>query len=282
VNILSVDHSVVSHESWWPAVSAIVTSGKICAALSVWNLVEIGAATDAGQLERRLAFLDSLEPVWLVERRDIQRQEVERFLSLKCFGSEPQPIVAVTPHLSIVDGYLSKGNPRVGITTRQFIAGIDFASLAPFKKLSPNALKTLQTVDKRLLRVNQEKLFRAWIGPSIPVRDPNDRVLTDKEKLDLLDCCWEHEREFLAACPSLAVEDALTTERIRNARRNPQESDGADLQHAVVGLAYTDAFLTRDGYQATCAIAARNSLSPLKLAEIYKSPEELAAYLAGP
>jgi len=77
---LYIDHSVVSRPEWWPEVRQAVSSGEVRIALSLWNLFEIGAASDQAQQEERLAFLESLNPLWLVERRGIQRQEVRRFL----------------------------------------------------------------------------------------------------------------------------------------------------------------------------------------------------------
>jgi hypothetical protein len=42
------------------------------------------------------------------------------------------------------------------------------------------------------------------------------------------------------------VEDALTAVRTANPRRKPQRSDGIDLMHAVIALAYCDYFLIRE------------------------------------
>jgi hypothetical protein len=41
-------------------------------ALSVWNVYEIGRAADRAQQDRRLAFLHSLDPIWMIERRPVQ------------------------------------------------------------------------------------------------------------------------------------------------------------------------------------------------------------------
>ena len=77
---LYIDHSIVSHEPSWEGLRLAIGSGKIRLALSVWNLYEIGAATDLAQRTQRLSFLSGLAPLYIVERRHIQRQEVERFL----------------------------------------------------------------------------------------------------------------------------------------------------------------------------------------------------------
>jgi hypothetical protein len=80
VRTLYTDHSIITHEPSWASVSEAVETDKIRLALSVWNLFEIGNAADEAQRKQRLAFLKGLNPLYVVERLDIQRQEVERFL----------------------------------------------------------------------------------------------------------------------------------------------------------------------------------------------------------
>jgi hypothetical protein len=70
---LYLDHSAVAHEPWWPQIDAILASGRVTLALSLWNLVEIGIATNLEQRERRLAFLEKHKPLWIVERVGVQR-----------------------------------------------------------------------------------------------------------------------------------------------------------------------------------------------------------------
>jgi hypothetical protein len=45
---------------------------------------------------------------------------------------------------------------------------------------------------------------------------------------------------------------------------NPQKSDGVDLMHAVVALAYCDRFLVRDGFVFQCFKQARRELSGIQ------------------
>ena len=55
-----------------------MSDGKWRLVLSAWNLYEIGAGADEAQKCGRLAFLESLKPLWAVERLDVQKQEVQR------------------------------------------------------------------------------------------------------------------------------------------------------------------------------------------------------------
>src|SRR5665213_1378457 len=205
---LYIDHSIVAHEPSWEDLRRAIGSGKVQLALSVWNLVEIGLAADEAQRERRLAFLKELAPLYVVERRPIQRQEVERFLWQHKFGSTPKDLIAITPSLSVVDSFFAGAQTRVGLTICQFIRETDFASLRPLKRLSPDALSTLQGADRTILKRMKKEMFEAWIMVSIPDRDPDGRAFTLSQKADLLAFCWQHKKDFFAECPCLAVEDA--------------------------------------------------------------------------
>jgi hypothetical protein len=77
---LYLEHSAVSNETWWPPINAVLATGQVRLALSLWNLVEIGSGADRKQQGRRLGFLEQHNPLWICERVAVQRQEVERFL----------------------------------------------------------------------------------------------------------------------------------------------------------------------------------------------------------
>ncbi len=277
---LYIDHSIVTHEPSWPDISQAIRSSQVRLVLSVWNLVEIGSATDEAQRERRLAFLNGLSPLWAVERLAIQRQEIERFLWQHKFGATPKELIAITSSLSIVDSFFAGAQTRIGLTARQFIRETDFAALLPLKRLSPDALRVLQAVDQKVLKDREQEMFEAWIVPSIPDRDPERRAFTIAQKAELAMFCWKRRRDFLTECRCLAVEDALSMARISNSRRQPTESDGLDLQHAAVALAYCDIFFSRDRYQVRCAELARDTLKTMELGAICATPEALAAAIA--
>lgn len=278
---LAIDHSVVTNEAWWPALAAVVSAGEVRLLLSVWNLVEIGFAEDKVQQARRLNFLTNLKPWWVLERLQIQKQEVERFLWAEHYGVDPKPLTATTEFLSVVDSYFAGALTRVGLTPHRFIAETDFKMLQGEKKHTPAALRTLQSANKAKLRQIEKAMFEAWIRPNIPDADPSGRLLKMTEKDTLLQFCYERKNAFLMACRSIAAEDALSAARTSDPRRNPTESDGADLQHAVIGLAYANLFATADGYQGQCAIAAQKVLGA-EYAAVIRDPAELITLVCAP
>ena len=170
--ILYLDHSVVSREQSWPPVGEILASGKLRLALSLWNLFEIGSANDKLQRDRRLLFLEQFDPQWIRERVDVQRQEVRCFLWEKHFGVCPEQRPVLTPHLSVVNSYSAVPKARIGLTPRQWIDGVNFSRFELAKERALDALKDLQTVDKKTFRKRQHEIFRPSIGKLYPDHRP--------------------------------------------------------------------------------------------------------------
>lgn len=271
---LYLDHSVVSNEPMWPVLERILNSGKWRLVLSLWNLFEIGSATDAAQRERRLSFLEKFNPLWIVERVDAQREEVRRFLWKERFGISRE-FVVITPCLSIVNSYHSGSLTRVGLGPRQWIAGMDFDQFNPLKHAAQTTLARLQKVDKKTLRKREHEIFKPWIEALIPISDPQGKAFSAAQKTQLLNFCERHRKPFFAQCRSLAVEDALMDARISDPLRKPEQSDGIDLMHTVMALAYCDCFVVRDRFVHFCAMRTAKQLAPVKLALVYDDPAKL-------
>lgn len=276
MRLLVIDHSTVSNEVWWPAVQKAAGINDVQLAISVWNLVEIGFATDKAQQRKRINFLTEMNPWWLQERVQIQKHEVERFLWTNYFQTEPKAFMPVTPHLSAVDYHFAGGLTRIGLTAQQFVDGIDFELLKRERAATPAALRTLQSAESAKLREVAKQMFDAWIEGLIPDLGPSGRLLKKSKKEGLREFCWKNKTGFLAGCRAMATEDALSVVRTSNPQRHPMESDGIDLHHAVVGLAYGTMFATGDGYQSQCALAAKKRLGD-GFAAVCREPDALLA-----
>src|SRR4051794_13454624 len=141
---LYVDHSIVAHPTSWKPLEDVLGGSKVQLALSLWNLFEIGSASDKTQQEQRLAFLTKLGPLWTLERVEIQRQEVRAFLWKEKFGVTPEAIQIFRRHLSEVESYHAGSETRIGLTPTQWINGVDFRKYDEHKELAPTALRQLQ------------------------------------------------------------------------------------------------------------------------------------------
>lgn len=273
--ILYLDHSIVSHEPSWQSIRDILSFPSYQLALSIWNLVEIGSATDEQQRERRLSFLEAFNPLWTRERVQVQKREVNKFVWKELFATDIGDIRVFTPNLSVVEADLAGPHTHVGLTPRQWIRGIDFKRIEELKELAPNALKLLQMVEKKTLKSKQDAIFQKWIEPFLPDAGPDGKLLTRNGKKEILAYCEDHRDRFFSVCKSLHVEDALSAARVATSTRKPQRSDGIDLMHAVIAVAYCDYFVVRDGFVAQCADQATKALAPRILAKVRSDPAAL-------
>jgi hypothetical protein len=249
---LYLDHSIVTHPSSWGAVDDVLTRGKAQLALSLWNLFEIGSASDRAQQDQRLAFLAKFDPLWILERIAIQRQEVRAFLWQEKFGWAPEPAEVFKRNLSEVEAHLVGFQTRIGVTPRQWIDGTNFKNFDPSKELAPTALRQLQTFGEKKVAQRQDEIFRRWIQALLPTLCPDQTGFSKSEIEDMSKFCEDNQTAFYAACPAMAVENAMTRARTAAATRNPQKSDGIDLMHAVVAVAYCDHFVVRDRFVFRC------------------------------
>lgn len=131
---LYIDHSIVTHPLSWKPMEDVLTDGKAKLALSLWNLFEIGSASDKTQQEQRLAFLMKFSPFWILERIEIQRQEVRAYLWKEKFGVASEPIQVFKRHLSEVESSHAGSETRIGLTPTQWINGVDFSKYDSYKK----------------------------------------------------------------------------------------------------------------------------------------------------
>jgi hypothetical protein len=275
VPTLYLDHSIVTHSASWTSVDDIFTSGKAQLTLSLWNLFEIGSASDRAQQDQRLAFLMKANPLWVLERVQIERREVRAFLWKEKLQIAPEPVDAIRCYLSQVESFMVGSQTRIGVTPRQWIDTIDFQRYAPSKQLAPTALRQLQTLGSKKVAERQDEIFEKWIAGLLPTLLPDGSACSKADLSDFSKFCLENQAAFYDACPAMAVENAMTRARTSAASRNPQNSDGVDLMHAVVALAYCDYFLVRDGFVFQCCEHARRELLGRDLATVFRDAEDL-------
>lgn len=278
--ILYVDHSIVTAEACWPVLEGVIKAHGLQLALSVWNVYEIGRAADRAQQDQRLAFLHSLNPIWMIERRAVQRQEVARFLCLHHFNRLPSKIISTTPYFTQSEA-LRTGTPvRIGLTPRVFIDEFDYAGHEPLRDLATNAQTTLRAAKPHLVKAKAKEMFCAWMDVSLPDFDPDGHRLVGHRRNAALEFCYENARLLYAECPAMAVED-----EIEMARREPPftklaKSDAADMNHAIIALAYADIFVTQDTTQARLAETARAATNSPLLAKVCLNVAMLATSLS--
>ena len=150
-----------------------------------------------------------------------------------------------------------------------------FRGWTTVKDLAPTALRQLQTFGAKKIASRQDEIFRAWIWALLPTIRLDGTAFSKAEIEEMSKFCEDNQAAFYAACPAMAVENAMTRARPAAATRNPKRSDGIDLMHAVVALAYCDHFAVRDGFTFHCCELVRKDLSGRKLAAVYANTEDL-------
>lgn len=200
---LYVDHSVVAHPGSWAPLEEVLNDGKVRLVLSLWNLFEIGSASDKAQQAQRLTFLEGFDPIWILERVDLQRLEVRNFCWKQWCGVTPEPLQVFKRNLSEVEAPHAGSQTRIGLTPTQWINGVNFSKYDPYKKLAPNALLKLQSHTPK--EIKDPEIFRAWVKGALPKFDPENRALSKSELADFLDGCEHDQSAFYEACPAMAV-----------------------------------------------------------------------------
>ena len=94
-----LDHSLVTNDPAWPSLQRLFQDSRYQLCLSIWNLLEIGSASDLAQRKVRVAFLSSLKLVWLLDHVYVRKQEVKRYLWPRLFDTAAPEMLYVAPHL---------------------------------------------------------------------------------------------------------------------------------------------------------------------------------------
>jgi hypothetical protein len=277
---LYIDHSVVTDDTCWPVLESAIKVHGLQLALSVWNVYEIGRAVDRAQRDRRLAFLHSLDPIWMIERRSVQCQEVARFLCLHHFNRSPSKVISTTPHFAQSEA-LRTGTPvRIGLTPRVFIDEFDYTGHEPLRDLATNAQTALRAAKPHLVKAKAKEMFCAWMDVSLPAFDPDGHRLIGIRRNAALEFCYENAKQLYTECPAMAVEDEIEIARRKPPFTKLAKSDAADMNHAIIALAYADIFLTRNKTQARLAEAARAAISSPQLAKVCLETRRLEVLLS--
>jgi hypothetical protein len=270
---LYVDHHVIAREiggqpaNWLQLAELLAANSAWRLAVSECNLLEIASDGDKPRARCRAAFVDSLNPLWMMERFDIQKCEVAAFLWKHHFNAAPPPYTVFNEHLSTVMGFHTR--PLIGVTAVSWVAQADPTEVADAKRLTVQSLRTLQGATKQQKQRTEKAKFRAWVDPKIPPRDPGGSWFKRTEREALAAFCDANRDEFFCECPAMGVEHYLCEARTRDPNRQPTESDAIDLQHTVLGLSYCDALVT-ERYAFSTAEHAIKSLAPLALATIHR------------
>lgn len=224
-------------------------------ALSAWNMYELARSNNQQHVDQCCSFVEALNPLWVSDSTQVRRQEVDCFLQ-QVF--EPLRTRNVTPFNDTVAAMWTTfgegGRPDETFTTSvallrehpDFVAHIDRAA-----QETPGAI----LIGREAHLDGRAKLFegiidRDYLKGLLPVGAGNTQ----------LDYLMANRDKLLSIPSALAVEEAISKLRVGDSFK-PKSTDAADLQHAMVPLAYCDHFVTNDGRLAEHSATVVRQLS---------------------
>jgi hypothetical protein len=229
-------------------------------AVSAWNVIEAASERVPGAPPEELAdryadFYERLKPLHIPAHDVVEREEMKRCayreLGLVATASE---VPVFNEHLTQVLA-LTGIEPLLGYDLRKDLRYLARKSerRAGFEQAKQSTLKAREVLLKaKGLGSDQDpqiqrRILRAWFASLMPLRAPDNRFLPTADREGVLDRLTEWPERVFARSPAISAEDALTDVRANMGARRPRLQDAMDLMHAIVPLAYCDAFVSNDG-----------------------------------
>lgn len=256
-----IDHQIVVNQSGWTAIKSLSDDHKIRIAISSWTIREI--AQGLREREDRMSFLESLAPFFIHDMLVLQRFEITSFLNEFLFAGGRLPFVMYTESFS--DFLLMNNQRRVrsdySLTDYIRAQGDTAGDLVEMGKAEHMiAMRTLQADPAGVARA-EEQTNHAIMANLIPRRSAQGRPWDSSDIAEMLTFCHQNRSQLLKACPAIFAETALSHARLSDPRRQPRASDTADLFHSVSALAYSDIFVSDDGWAGDRVRLAKKSMS---------------------
>lgn len=227
---------------------AAIGSGAFTPMVSSWHLIETANTTNLANAIELAEFIDSLKPVWLLERRSIQRLDVQedfcRFVNVDC-PKRPR----VTTRSAVIAALNGAADaPKYDIPSRDFVKQWmehpeqltvlknAYASNATALAVMREATKSGRVTKEIRRRANQQ-----FVSPFVPASTPAGVVVgpgTVHEYIDKVD---------LAGIPSLAIETAIADyEWTEVGGSDPNTL--IDKFHLISAMPYADEIVSRDKF----------------------------------
>jgi hypothetical protein len=226
----------------------VICSGAMTVVVSSWHLIESANTTNLANAVELAEFIDSLKPTWLLERRNIQKLDVQedfwRFLKLD-FPHQPR-VTTRSAVIAVLNGQADA--PKFDISSRAFVEQwIKHPDqLAVLKKAYANnaiALTAMRKATKEgkiteeIRRRTDRELVRGLLAAATPagVAVGPEVVRRYLESVDL------------SGIPSLAIETAIADHEwgdVGGADRNTL----IDKFHLISALPYVDEIVSGDRF----------------------------------
>jgi len=230
------------------SVNAVIASGLVTVVVSSWHLVETAHKTNLQKAIALAEFIDSLNPMWLLERLNIMKLDVEEdFYRFANVDFEPMP--RVTTRSAAIGSLLGeRDSPRYDIPSRDFVRQWierpdQTAVLDRSYRGNAEALtwaRGLAAAGKMTSPVTAA-IDREYLRRLIPARTRSG-LDTGRELRDQY-----LEQADVRRIPSLAIETAIS-KREWVSQGGADRNTLIDKMHLTAALPYTDEIVSDDRF----------------------------------
>ena len=208
--------------------------------LSTWHMLELSRSRQRPHIDACINLVERLSPLWASNPSYIKSEELKGFLAAASekfsFESHTNPAFNTT-------------ESQMWSTYGEAYVGETFADTVNAWVKNP-AMR--DPIDKAVHQTPQAILIGREAmkdGRTIKCQPIVDREyfksLVGRTGANAIDFLSDNTQRVLTDCPAIAVEDYLTRIRVCEPFK-PEEGDAPDLQHAIVGVAYCDHFVSDD------------------------------------
>ncbi len=238
----------VNDPSFRPKLEAAIRSGKLTVVVSSWHLIETAKTTDVAKAVRLAEFIESLRPIWLLERHNIQTLEVRedfyRFAKLE-FVETPR-LGTLSYVIATLNG--EKESPKYNIAPRAFVEQWirhpeQFDVLNKSHENNAKALDGLRRAvkDGKMTDEVRKQADRVFLKSVLPVTTPHGLQIPRELALDYV------ERGDITSIPTRAIEQAISDHEWKNKGRTDANSL-IDKFHLIPALQYVDEIVSDDKF----------------------------------
>jgi hypothetical protein len=222
--------------------------GSLTVVVSSWHLIETANTRNLDRAVELAEFIDSLRPAWLLERRDIQRLEIEddfyRFLGLD-FQTKPR----VTTRSAVFAALHNRADaPRFDIPSRDFVRQwIEHPEqvrvLEERLRTTAEALIRLRELVKagKVTDELRNRVNEVLVKISLPKTTPAGLDMGHDVKIDYV------AQVKVETIPSIAIETAIS-EHEWVAQGGADRNTLIDKFHLISALPYVDEIVSNDDF----------------------------------
>jgi len=234
-------------------------SGSLAIVVSSWHLIETAHTSNVAIAVELAEFIDSLRPSWLLERRDIQKLDVEddfcRFLGIDC-PNKPRITTRSAVHAALSR---QKDSTRFDIPSSKFVKqwiehpdqlkALDQAYID-----NANSLIRLRELVKagRVTEEIRRRVDEIMVGASLPTTTPAGLDVGRQLRADYI------KQVKVVEIPSLAIETAIS-EHEWALQGGADRNTLIDKFHLISALPYVDEIISNDKFFAGIYPAAQKA-----------------------